>query len=333
MGKKKGKAREESTHDLQLSSSDIKSGNVYTSPPFKFIVEGTAFYIHAALVSQHSRPLDRMINGDMSETQKGYAVLEEDDQGTFGRFAEWVNKGYYTSGEVIDRSLDESASEKSIEMNGECEKRMESPAEALQPDEVVVVEDEAPRAVFGWNVQEPSDFGVVTSSRTLKTKRKMKSASLLEEVSLTPRMQLKESFIQRKTVIRQENSSVPPPLPNQSPQQDYTDVFLSHAQLYVFAEKYDIKKLKTLALENLHAGLAIYTLYEQRTWDIVALLRYVYANTSETVDDVEDLRTLLTLYMGYEMDTLMQDDDFRDLMVTDGGPLLADFMRMVMKRI
>ncbi|CAO1602573.1 hypothetical protein XANCAGTX0491_006181 [Xanthoria calcicola] len=328
MGKKKGKAREESTHDLQLSSPDIKSGNVYTSPPFRFIVEGTTFYIHAALVSQHSRSLDRMINGDMSETQKGYAVLEEDDQGTFGRFAEWVNKGYYTSGEVIDRSLDESTSEKSLVVNGECEKRMESPAEGLRPDEVLVVEDELPRAVFeptaSWNAQEPSDFGFVTSPRSLKQKRK---------ISLTPRMQLKESFIQRKTVIRQENSSVPAPLPNQSPQEDYTDVFLSHAQLYVFAEKYDIKTLKQLALENLHASLAIYTLYKERTGDIVDLLRYVYANTSETVDDVEDLRTLLTLYMGYEMDTLMQDEDFRDLMVADGGPLLADFMRMVMKRI
>ncbi|KAI4230521.1 MAG: hypothetical protein LQ349_006226 [Xanthoria aureola] len=333
MGKRNGKAREESTHDLQLSSPDIKSGNVYTSPPFRFIVEGTTFYIHAALVSQHSRPLDRMINGDMSETQKGYAVLEEDDQGTFGRFAEWVNKGYYTSGEVIDRSLDESTSEKGLVVNGECEIRMESPAEDPQPDEVLAVEYEPPRAVFGWDVEEPSDFGVVTSSRSLKTKRNMNYASLVEEVSLTPRMQLKKSFIQRKTVIRQENSSVPAPLPNQSPQEDYTDVFLSHAQLYVFAEKYDIKTLKQLALENLHASLAIYKLYKERTGDIVDLLRYVYANTSETVDDVKDLRTLLTLYMGYEMDTLMQDEDFRDLMVADGGPLLADFMRMVMKRI
>ncbi|KAI4226698.1 MAG: hypothetical protein L6R36_002953 [Xanthoria steineri] len=328
MGKKKDKAREESTHDLQLSSSDLKSGNVYTSQPFRFIVEGTAFYIHAALVSQHSRPLDRMINGGMSEAQKGYAVLEDVDQGTFGRFAEWVNKGYYTSGEVIDRSLNESTSAKSLVMNDDCEKRMESQAEGLQPDEVLPFEDEPPRAVLGWReVEEPSDFGVVTSPRSLKTKRKMK------EVSLTPRMQLKESFIQRKTVIRQENSSGPPPLPNQSPKEDYTDVFLSHARLYVFAEKYDVQTLKILALENLHASLAIYTLYEERTGDIVDLLRYVYANTSETVDDVEDLRTLLTLYMGYEMDTLMQDEDFQDLMVTNGGPLLADFMRMVMKRI
>lgn len=114
-----------------------------------------------------------MINGDMSETQKGYAVLEEDDQGAFGRFAEWVYKGYYTSGEVIDRSLDESASEKSLVMNGDCEKRMESQAEGLQPDEVLPFEDEPPRAVFGWrDVEEPSDFGVVTSPRSLKTKRK-----------------------------------------------------------------------------------------------------------------------------------------------------------------
>jgi hypothetical protein len=115
--------------------------------------------------------------------------------------------------------------------------------------------------------------------------------------------------------------------------EDYTDVFLSHAKLYVFAEKYDIQTLRTLALENLHNVLAIFTLYKERTGDIITTLRYVYAISRESIDGIEDLRTLLKLHVGYEMDTLMEDEGFRDLMIEEGGALLGDFMKMVMRRI
>ncbi|KAI4260287.1 MAG: hypothetical protein L6R42_004144 [Xanthoria sp. 1 TBL-2021] len=266
----------------------------------------------------------------MSEAQKGYATLEEVDEGTFGRFAEWVNKGYYTSGELINRSRDESTSEKSIVENGESEKWMQLPARSPQPDDFLPDEDDPAPSNLDWPTEEPPNFGF-TSSQSPKLKRSKKSAPPSAKDS--SRIQLKESFIHRKALVRKESISVPPPLPNQSPKGNYTDVFLSHAQLYVFAEKYDIQTLKILALENLQASLAIFTLYEERTGDIIALLQYVYANTSEPIDGVEDLRTLLTHYMGYEMDTLMKDEEFRDVMPADGGALLDDFMRMVMKRI
>ena len=48
---------------------------------------------------------------------------------------------------------------------------------------------------------------------------------------------------------------------------------------------------------------------------------------------VEDLRTLLTAYMSYEMDVLMKDKAFKELMFEDGGALLGDFMGVVEKRI
>ena len=87
--------------------------------------------------------------------------------------------------------------------------------------------------------------------------------------------------------------------------------------------------LKTLAFEELHSTLAVYTLYHERTGDIIALLRYVYANTSGG----EGLRTLLSDYVGCEMRVLMKDEEFKDLMIENGGPLLQDFMKMVIKRI
>ncbi|KAL8999634.1 MAG: hypothetical protein Q9169_001594 [Polycauliona sp. 2 TL-2023] len=307
------------------SSSSNEPRNVYTSTPFKFIVEGTAFYLHAALVSQHSRPLDRMMNGGMSESQKGYATLQDVEEGTFGRFAERINKGYYTPGEVFKCSLDEPTSEKGIVEAGKPEVLPPVPPELEPPPSVEWVVDAPPDLEpFDWMHQK------LSSGKKKKKKGVVEWDSQPEE---SPGSQLKELFISRKAIVRQDSISIPPPLPNRDPDEDCSNVFLSHAQLYVFAETYAVQKLQTLALENLHSTLAIFTLYEERTGDIITLLRYVYAHTSESVDGVEDLRTLLMHYVGYEMDTLMKDEGFRDLMVEDGGPLLGDFMTMVKKRI
>jgi hypothetical protein len=74
--------------------------SVYASTPFKFVVRGTPCYIHADLVSHHSRPLDCMINGQMAEAQQGFAVLEDVNEGTFKKFVEWAYKGYYKAADV-----------------------------------------------------------------------------------------------------------------------------------------------------------------------------------------------------------------------------------------
>ncbi|KAL8674300.1 MAG: hypothetical protein Q9168_001293 [Polycauliona sp. 1 TL-2023] len=317
-GKKKNQKKEKSTFDLLPSSPSNQLPNVYTSPPFKFIVEGTAFYLHAALVSQHSKPLDRMMNGEMSEAQKGYATLEDVGEDTFGRFAEWVNKGYYTPGKAFKRSLDPFDQGESIEEDretGEPKVPLTPIMDCTGPSNAwgyrSRYQERPPSPYMQWGVHQP--FGTKSEA--------------------SRRSQLKQSFVHGRTAVGQSSTSIPPPHPNQGPDEDYSDVFLSHAQLYVFAERYDIRILKTLALENLRDTLAVFTLHKECTGDIIALLQYGYANTIVPSAWNEDLRTLLTHYMGYEMDTLMTNEGFRDLMVEDGGPLLGDFMTMVKRRI
>ncbi len=258
------------------------------------------------------------MNGEMSEAQKGCATLEDVEEDTFGRFAEWLNKGNYTPGKVSIYPLDESGSEKS-----RSEKGLVEDSETEKPE----------KAPFGF--LQPAQLGIFDNSPTTKSWKMRKRSGMVDSwgQKSSSRSQLKESFIHRIATVRQESIDIPHQLPNQSPEEDYTDVFLSHAQLYVFAEKFDIQTLKLLVLENLQKSLAIFTLYQERTGDIITLLRYVYSNTSEPSDDVEDLRTLLRDYVGYEMDILMKDDGFRDLMIADGGALLGDFLTMVMKRI
>ena len=276
-----------------------------------------------------------MINGEMSEAQKGYAVLEETEQSTFDRFAQWMYKGYYEPGEPFDQPLDEpSQGTRSIDE----EITSPLPPESVNPD--IDIPSLAPDAVIPmarplfYGYQELMDSPrIKKSKKVLPYKAGSKHQIEIPTSKSTSRKELKESFIRRKPVIRRTCIDIRPPRPNQTSNEDYSEVFLSHAQLYVFAEKYDIQDLKMLALDNLQNVLTVYTLYEERTGDIVTLLRYVYENTGEPVEGTEDMRTLLGLYMGYEMDTLMKDAGFRNVMINDGGALLDDFMKMVRKRI
>lgn len=255
--------------------------------------------------------MDRMINGQMAEAQKGFAVLEEIDEGTFARFIEWTYKGYYTAATFeLDTSFPSS-----IPSSKECEATewaQEPPADADAAESTV-----KPRP--------PAYLSIDWSGGLSKKGKKSNKAETSQE--------LREAFLNREYTVRREVISIPPTRANRKVNEDYTEVFLSHARLSVFADKYDIQALKTLAFEELHNTLAIYTLYSARSGDIVALLRYVYANTGVPARSGEDLRTLLRDYVGYEMSVLMQDEEFSDLMIEDGGPLLHDFMKMVAKRI
>jgi hypothetical protein len=121
---------------------------------------------------------------------------------------------------------------------------------------------------------------------------------------------------------------------NSNPTEDYTTVFLGHAQLYVFAEKWGIKSLKTLALCKLHKTLTTFTLYAARRPDVVELLRYTFSNnhTPDLVDAVDDLRSLVMLYTACEVENLIHCPEFLSL-IGEGGQLAQNLVQMLMKRI
>ena len=312
--------------------SDL-SCSVYASVPFKFIVEGEPFYIHTDLVSLHSKPLDRMMNGHMAEAQEGLATLKEVDRDTFVRFIEWAHKGYYTAAEFIPVAEDGSDS---AGLRTEGEHVADNP---VLRTNIPAMED---YAQISQDPDIPLDLDWSggfrsTSLRKGKTPRWGPSyAEPQENPYAEPQENLRDSFKSRK---RKSAIKVPPPRENKSSAEDYSGVFLSHARLYVFAEQYDIQDLKIFALDELHATLAKYTLYTERTSDIIDLLHYIYYSTSKRGEDVEDLRTLMTQYMGCEMTTLVSDKDFRKLMIDrklmigDEAALLNDFMTMVGRRI
>ncbi len=99
---------------------------------------------------------------------------------------------------------------------------------------------------------------------------------------------------------------------NQAPDEDYSSVFIGHAQLYVFAEKWIIPELKTLTLNKTHKTLIGITLYERRRKDIVKLLQYAYSNdnTPDTDEGADDLRALITHYITCELESFLQCPEF-----------------------
>lgn len=279
----------------------------------------------------------------MTEAREGFAVLEDVDADTFVRFTQWAYQGYYLAAGSSIKSASESES-----AAGENQERGSNSGRVVEPAEEVVDEMPPPTEDDWGQSIENLDWGTLANANgwnprhSPKKSKKAKNGSSSQgtRTSQVVRENVKEAFINREYNTRQETIRVPPPLPNQDANEDYTEVFLSHARLYVFADMYDIQPLKRLALEELHATLAIFNLYPERTGDVITLLRYVYAYTGEDsvcgksgrVED-DNIRLMLTLYVGYEMNMLMKDSDFKDLMIEDGGALLADFMGMVEQRI
>lgn len=119
---------------------------------------------------------------------------------------------------------------------------------------------------------------------------------------------------------------------NTAPTEDYTDTFLSHAKLYVFAEKFDIQPLKRLVLKNLHQTLAAFTLWPDCVDDIVTLLSFVYSNTITPGNGDEPIRSMLNQYVSYEMDKMVEATAFRDLLEKDRD-FLDDFCSQVARRL
>lgn len=255
----------------------------------------------------------------MAEAQERVATLKEVDRDTFVRFIEWAHKGYYTAAEFTT-VVEDGSDSAGLRTEGEHVAEnavLGTNILAVEDDDQIFLDTDIPPDPV---IEENNWLGGFGGSSSRKGKKSKKGPP-----------SLRDSFKSRK----RKSAIKSPPLPreNKSPAEDYSGVFLSHARLYVFAEQYDIQDLKIFALDELHATLAEYNLYTERTSDIIDLLRYVYSNTSEQGEDVEDLRTLMKQFMGREMDTLTFDKDFRKLMSDDEGALLSDYMTMVGKRI
>ena len=100
------------------------------------------------------------------------------------------------------------------------------------------------------------------------------------------------------------------PKANKCQNENYKEVFICHAQLYVFAEEWDILRLRAYPIDQLRAVLGAFTLHQCRTGDIIELVQYVYTNTTKN-------STLKSMEGNREQDPLQA-------MVVDYGPQHED---------
>jgi len=118
--------------------------------------------------------------------------------------------------------------------------------------------------------------------------------------------------------------------PNIDESEVFTDVFLCHAKLYVFGDKYDIQELKSLTLHNLQRTLQNFTIFPARVQDFLDLVSFTYEHTLEK--DEEPLRMLLTNFCAWNIETLSCSSDFLDF-YNAGGPFTMGVLLDLVKRL
>lgn len=232
----------------------------------------------------------------MKEACDGFACIEEVDEDTFARFVEYCYTGDYPAAEHVV-VLDASSIQHEV---GEVEHEVGGVVNAFyEPDE------EELRRSFGLGPAR-GKRGKRNSITAPRSTRRQEMLKAFKELSWnTPAQEPKPP---------QYGARV-----NREACEDCTDVFLSHARLYVFADTYDIERLRVLSLQKLHQSLVNFTLFAERTTDIALLLQYAYQHTPERTDTMDDLRELLMRYVCCHLEQIKSNSVFQETLKAENS--------------
>lgn len=118
------------------------------------------------------------------------------------------------------------------------------------------------------------------------------------------------------------------PRPNCGPRESYERVFLSHARLYILADKYGVEGLRALTLHRLHRTLLHFTIFPERIPDLVTLVETIYDNTL----DEDPARTVLARFFGCVVEHVRECEAFRALL-RRAGEFSDDLIREMANRL
>ena len=276
--------------------------------------EKKPIHVHTEAIAQQSGALNALINGHMMEAQTKSATLEDVDEETFVRFCQFAYTGDYAVPGFLTEEKSDTASDVQVASDGQArsDSNIADPVPEPAPvEEPTPVEEIALEAVV-------DDWGAWGKpKKPKKPSKKVRLRQSFEERAY-PLPESQKRYLKECT-----------PRVNGSPDEDYTNVFLGHARLYIFAEKWGVDSLKALTLNKLHRTLLTFNLYRGRIGDIIKLVNYAY---SEDMPDHDDLRPLVTHYVACEIDTIEASELFLCLL-EDGGPFVRDFWCKVRERI
>lgn len=280
--------------------------------------EKTTFRIHSSAIAEQSDALNNLINGAMIEAQVGRVVWDDLSVNTFIRFIQFAYLGDYPT----------PASLPMTELTGTAASVAPlftaSPVFTFFPSNSPTMPTEASPFKDPSRTDRKGSKYVLSQMNTIKqdnTPMKMSEKTPFKDMDYPARIPAMEFFKSCK------------PRPNQ-PSEDFTPVFVAHAELYVFAEKYGIKILKQTTLHKLHKTLAIYKINPADIRPIIELIRYTFSedNTLDQENHVDDLRELVIAYITSEIKTIGKCPQFL-VLLEEGGAFVGNVWLTMMKQI
>ena len=188
----------------------------------------------------------------MRETKEGCAPLEDVDEHTFFRVGQYLYTGDYTAADP-EILLDSS----------------NVPAENSNPDDELIndvrLENDAPRADEGldvavlaepdeepaWPAPEPFKYARFNHGLSKKGKKEHAFPICTDTAPAVAKSKKSLRWENFESLSYPHTGPVFKPRKNREACEDYIKVFLGHARLYVFADKYSINFLRLLCLQKL----------------------------------------------------------------------------------
>ncbi|KAF7893323.1 uncharacterized protein EAF02_000861 [Botrytis sinoallii] len=317
--------------------------DILNSRLFKFIVgekvdgHATEFFVHEEAIVQLSRPLEALMRGGMSESQAECTVWDDVSKETFERFVQFAYTGDYTvpipeykvmrkdrsdsSEELYLRLSIENMKEKLKEENLGGQRGIEPLCETPLPK---APPEPAERPLAHVFSSTTSEVGLNWLFRRITNPERypVKCAADFKQLTL-PLLALRNTY-----------DYTCEPREWFYPYQSYSNVFISHAALYILGDFRLVNSLKALALHKLHKTLCIFQLKNENIGDVIDLARYVYAEEGGeegSGGEIGALRGLVCLYMAVNALALSLDDGFMELL-GEGGQFVKDFFRFQVQR-
>lgn len=280
--------------------------------------EKTSFRIHSSAIAEQSDALNNLINGAMIEAQVGRVVWDDLSVNTFIRFIQFAYLGDYPTPASIPLTQPTGNTASVAPLFPA------SPTFTFFPFKSPTIPTEAsPFKDPSWTDRKDRKDVLPQMSKIKQdnTPTKTSENKPFKDLDYPARIPAMEFFKSCK------------PRPNQ-PSEDFTPVFIAHAELYVFAEKYGIKTLKQTTLHKLHKTLAIYKMNPADIRPIIELIRYTFSedNTLDQENHVDDLRELVIAYITGEIKTIGKCPQFL-ILLEEGGAFVGNVWLTVMKQI
>ncbi|KAL1611407.1 hypothetical protein SLS59_000126 [Nothophoma quercina] len=307
--------------------ANVSFEEVTQSDLFTFHVGDKSFIAHSKAVAATSSVFERLVNGGMSESESRSAELKDVDPETFVRFLEYAYRRDYTI-PLWTQDHDAADGDGLSTQRNTLQELEPMPSDEGFNVQPIVVPSTTNRGWANCNAA-PSAFGAMPSDST--------SSLVFRNGKKHAKSQAgsRAAFNKREYIHPTDNASKLlrvgfEPVPNTSPTQNFTSVFLAHACLYTLANMRMIQELRDLALHKLHKTLVSFELYPERLGDVAELARYAYEHGEDRSEDgrIDALRDMVVNYVACEMKVLGKHAEFRHLMDM-GGEFAGDFWDIV----